>query len=108
MADVQTEPLVSVEMIARELSRANLESDPKTLLVRWFPNAGEVRLAVVDPRTPPVEPDEAIAPFYFGPDVAGGVPFPLAIAMVAPQDDRHAPLPGEWGTWDNSVEVLRH
>ncbi len=105
MSEIQTAQSASVEDIARELAKANGDSDRQITVIRWFPDPNVVRLVVVDPRTPVVASGEPIAPFYFGADDSGSMPYQSAIAMVSPGDDRSAELPDGWGTWRDAIEV---
>ncbi|HET6385823.1 MAG TPA: hypothetical protein VFJ58_20720 [Armatimonadota bacterium] len=103
MSKAQVAP--SIEKIAKELARENGEADENILQIRWFPNDKQLRLIMVHKLTPPLVEGESVAPFYFGADHAGGVPYQSAIAMVSPDDDLKARLPDTWGTLDDSVVV---
>lgn len=90
---------------AQTLAEANRQAEPgirKTLL---FPSVQEVRLVHIDVTAHPSGHDEELAPFYFNPDLANGIPFRSAIALVRPEEEGHLSLPMGWGTWQDA-EVL--
>ena len=98
----ETKSRLSLEDTARQLAEANGRSEQAIASIYWFPAEGEIRLVVVDSTTAPMKPGERIAPFYFGPDPEGEVPYRSAIADVAPGDERIAELPQGWGDWDGA------
>jgi hypothetical protein len=105
------EPVMNGALTPDELRRAaqalaefHAEGEDNLLKILWFPDAREIRLIDVD-RTAPPHPG-GIHPFYFGPDPAFGVPFPSAIAVVAPEDLLEQEPPARWGVeWSDGVPL---
>ena len=76
---------------AEALANANLEDEPNVKRVYLFPANDEIRLVEVDESSRPLASGERVSPFYFGPDVAGGIRFPMAKhADSAPPQRRQA------------------
>ena len=90
---------------AKVLADAARESEPETLKVLLFPAAEEVRLIYVDPTARPTLEDEAIAPFYFGPDRRNGIYHPFAVTLIRPEEEGRLRLPDGWGRWEDAVAV---
>lgn len=87
---------------AQELAEANGNSEPAISVVYWFPATDEIRLIAVDSTVASTRNGDAIAPFYFKANRQWGAPYPLAIALIHPEDDHHAPLPNGWNSWDEA------
>ena len=94
--------LDEMRRIAERLAASNVESEPSTLRVLWFPDANEVRLVEVVPDT---VPSDAVVAFYFGPDYPGGIPAPSAIALVLPEEVGRIPVPKGWVDWKDAQEL---
>ncbi|MDQ2730313.1 MAG: hypothetical protein M3Y56_01525 [Armatimonadota bacterium] len=103
IAEVEVAP--DLRRVAHELAEANGNSEPAVSVVYWFPAPAEIRLIVVDSTIAPNPLGEAVAPFHFGKDTKGGVPYRSAIAMLAPEDDHQAPLPPGWCSWDEAEAI---
>ncbi len=95
----------SLRVTARVLADAAREADPATLKVLLFPAADEVRLLYVDPTARPTLEDEAIAPFYFGPDRRNGIHHPFAVTLIRPEEEGRLRLPDGWGMWEDAVAM---
>ncbi|HET6384179.1 MAG TPA: hypothetical protein VFJ58_12370 [Armatimonadota bacterium] len=104
-------PQVSVapglERAAHQLAEANGNADPAVSVVYWVPAPDEIRLVVVDSTVAPEPAGERLAPFYFGADPVGGIDYRSAIILISPEDDQHAPLPPEWGSWNAARPIWR-
>ena len=88
---------------ARDLARANAESEPQIQRIYLFPHSDQIRLVAVDPTT---LPSERISPYYFDPDPVGGVPYSCAIALITPDEEmKRIPTPPGWGDWDEAKPI---
>jgi hypothetical protein len=96
-----------IQKIARQLVRESQNAEPGITRSYLFPSEGEIRLIHLDNNSPASEKNEAIAPFYFGPDRQGDIPYPSAIALIRPEEKGHLNLPQGWGDWDGAEEVCR-
>ena len=101
----QTVGKPNIRDTAQGLAEANAEAEPDITTIYSFPSAEQVRLVEVDRSVPPNPPGEPITPFYFGAALASGIPYPSAIALIAPEDEGRAPLPPGWGEW-RDAEVI--
>lgn len=96
---------VSIQDAALRLAEDNARAEPAITQIFRFPSDNEVRLIEVDTTVAPVREDEAIAPYYFAADVKSGLPYRSAIALIAPEDVDHAPLPPDWGGWGTAQVI---
>jgi hypothetical protein len=64
-----------------------------------FPAEDEVRLVELEAYA---IQSEAIEPFYFAPDVQGGVPYPSGVAVIRPEEKPRLNPPEGWGGWDDA------
>ena len=88
----------------RVMAKADKEKEPTISRIFWFPHDEEVRLVYVDECTLPSDEVEA---FHFGPNPAGGVPVPWALALIRPEEvPLQLKLPDDWGTWDDAEEII--
>src|SRR5438270_12642126 len=87
-----------IRQAARRLAEANVAVEPEMEAIYLFPSDEEIRLVEVEPG---MIRSEQIIPYHFGPDVEDGTPFPMAIALIHP-DDITLPPPEEWGSWDDA------
>lgn len=88
---------------ARELVRANVESEPLIQRAYLFPARDEIRLVEIDPTTSPS--GDRIEAFYFAPDREGGIPYPSGIALILPNEFKQIPPPEGWGEWDEARQI---
>ena len=88
-----------VRDIARGLAAANAEAEPDIITIHSFQSVDQVWLVEVDTTVAPHGPGERIPPFYFGAARGSGIPYPSAVALIAPDDDGRAALPPGWGDW---------
>lgn len=88
---------MNVEEAAKNLARANAEAEPSIVRIFWFPHEQQVRLIEVDDQMP--ADDEAVHPYYFSP--VTDIPYVSAVALVSVDQENKAPLPEDWGGWDN-------
>jgi len=88
--------------IAKRLAKNNLEGEPDIKKVLWFPHEDEVRLVEV---LPDVIPSDQVVAFHFGPDHAGGIPVPSAIALILPDEEGKIPVPQGWVDWKDTEEI---
>jgi len=91
-----SEGLKTIEEVALDLAKANIEAEPNISRVYLFPSDNEIRLIEVDRTSPSVND---VIPFYFGEDSEEGIPFPSGIALIHPDDVDKAELPEDWGEW---------
>ena len=96
---------ISLHDAALRQVQRNVESEPAIEEAYLFPSTTEIRLIYVDATAPPLRSGEEIAPFYFSEDEANGVPYPLALTLIRPEEAGIGPLPRGWGTW-NDAEVI--
>jgi hypothetical protein len=94
-----------IRAAAKVLADAAREADPETLKVLLFPAADEVRLLYVDSTARPTFEDEAIVPFYFGPDPRNGIHYPFAVTLIRPEEEGRLRLPDGWGTWEDAAAI---
>lgn len=94
-----------IQETATALADAAREADPDLQRILLFPAQDEVRLLYVDATARPTLEDEAIAPFYFGPDRRSGLQYPSAIALIRPEEEGKRHLPSGWGTWEDAVAI---
>lgn len=87
---------------AQRLAEANHEAEPHIEKIYLFPSDQEIRLVEVDPTTPP---SDEVEPFYFEPDLAGGIPFRSAIALIRPDEESRIKLPRGWGSWSAARQI---
>lgn len=92
---------VEIHHSAHALAAANAEAEPSIEEIYWFPSATEIRLVELDRN---MMRSGQVVPFYFGPDPAGGVRFPSAIALIHP-DERHLQPPDGWGRWEDAERI---
>jgi len=90
------------------LRKEAVESEPAILRAYLFPAPDEVRLIHVDSTIAPLPAGESIAPFHFGAAPEYGIRLRSAVALIAPEDDRSAPLPDGWGTWESATIMSDH
>jgi hypothetical protein len=88
--------------VARQLVADNLEAEPAIRAVYLFPSGEQIRLVYLDPTTSPNRDEETVRPFYFGPSVAGDRPYPLAVALIRPEERGRLQPPAGWGAWDEA------
>jgi len=100
-------PPDTTQEVGEWLARYNQDADPGITASYLFPSETEIRLIHLDVNSPATEGGDPIAPFYFGPDRAGGVTYPSAIALIRPEEKEHLPLPEGWGTWDEATMISR-
>jgi len=91
-----------IELAARRLATANAESEPNLEAVYLFPSDHQIRLVEVDRS---MSSSDMILPFYFPPDPEGGIPFPSALALIRPEEERRLSPPDGWGTWDEARRI---
>lgn len=93
-----------IRRAAEDLARSHGEGETTVVEILLFEDDAEIRLVEVDTNTPPNE--EEVAPFYFGSNKAQGVPFPIAIALIRPEEKGHLTLPNGWGDWADAVSLF--
>jgi len=93
--------------VGHEIVESNWEADPAIEKTYLFPSSNEVRLIHVDASSPAMRKGEPIAPFYFSPDRAHGIPFPLAVAIIRPDEVPVTSPPEGWGDWDTAEVIER-
>jgi hypothetical protein len=96
-----------IENVAHRLAVYNQDADSGIVSSYLFPSATEIRLIHLDENSPATQDGEPIAPFYFGPDRAGGIIYPSAIALIRPEEKERLSLPEGWGAWDDAKPILR-
>lgn len=96
------EPSPQLLSAARTLAEYNVQYEPKIERIYLFPDADEIRLVEVDSTA---IPHDEVRPYYFRPDPKGGVPFPSAIVLIAPEEERVVSLPPGWGTWPDAIVI---
>lgn len=70
--------------VAIKLAKGHRESDPSTLLIKYFPsNNKEIRLLEVS-KTAPTTGE--IMPFRFGPDASNGIYYPSIVILLSPNE----------------------
>lgn len=94
-----------IRKAAEELALSHGESESTVKEVLLFENDQEIRLVEVDDNTLPNE-DEVVA-FYFGRNKTQGVPFPIAIALIQPEEKGLLKLPDGWGNWSDAVTIYK-
>ncbi len=94
-----------MQAAAKVLADAARNNEPAIEKVLLFPSAEDVRLIYVDPTAYPTPHEEAIAPFYFGPNSRRGVHYSSAVAMIRPEEEGVLRLPQGWGMWKDAVEI---
>ena len=94
-----------MRVTARMLAKVSREAEPAIRKTLLFPSTQEVRLVHIDVTAHPSGHDEELAPFYFNPDFANGIPFRSAIALVRPEEEGRLSLPMGWGAWGDA-EVI--
>jgi len=88
---------------ALAMAKANKKEEPSISRIFWFPHGEELRLVEVDEICMASDVVEA---FHFGPNPAGGVPVPSALALIRPEEvPQQLKLPDDWGTWDDAEEI---
>ena len=92
----------SLQEVAERLAQESARAEPELLRVYRFPSETEIRLIQVDPFAPPMHPGDEVAPFYFEPSKAAGIPYPSAVALIRPEEDGKFPLPPNWGDWKDA------
>lgn len=90
---------------AHTLARENAEIEPNIVSIYLCPAEDRVLLVEVDPSSIPN--DEGVRPIYFRASPTDGLPFPSGIAMVTPEEFGAIPLPQDWGTWDDLVQIWK-
>ena len=96
-----------IEDVAYRLARYNQDADLGIIASYLFSSKTEIRLIHLDKTSPATEDSEPIAPFYFGPDRAGGITYPSAVALIRPDEKERLSPPEGWGTWDDAMPILR-
>lgn len=91
-----------IRTVAVQLMQDNLEAEPAIQAAYLFPSETEIRLVYLDPTTTPSRDARQFAPFYFGPDTAGGIPFVSAIALIRPEEKSVLQPPDAWGGWEQA------
>ena len=91
-----------VHLAAKQLAETNAESEPAMQEILFFPDLEELRIIEVDSTA---SPSELIEPFYFQADPDYGIPLPLAIALIRPEERESLTPPEEWGTWHDAVRI---
>lgn len=102
---VQAQMSAPLEETARQLAAENAGMDDAIDTIYWFRHPEQIRLIEVDTTVAPCRPNESIAPYYFGARPVIGLPYPTAIALIAPEDALRAPLPPGWGEWSDAVVI---
>lgn len=92
-----------VRETAVRLADANREAEPSITEIWFFPDDQEVRLIELNPVVE--EGVEEIAPFHFSPDPLDAIFYPIAVALLNPQDHRRLKLPEGWGTWEQAERL---
>ncbi|MEW6366475.1 MAG: hypothetical protein AB1714_17755 [Acidobacteriota bacterium] len=91
--------------VAILLARMHVQSAPEITEIYLFPSGPareEIRLIEIDPTT---TPSEGITPYYFKPDLANGIPYVSAIALIRPEERKRLPLPRDWGSWQDAEKI---
>lgn len=89
----------SMEEEARSLAASNAEADTDIEEIWWFPDNDEIRVIEIDPTLPATD---GIAAFSFRSSPIDGIHFPLAIALIRPEE-KELPLPDGWASWNDAV-----
>lgn len=87
---------------AHTLAQANYEAEPAIECIYLFPSNEEVRLIEIDKTAGSHNDGGMVMPFYFGPDLASGLRFPSAIALISPEDVTTHQPPAGWGNWQEA------
>jgi len=85
--------------LAMRLAEAHVDSEPDIKRVLWFPNMNELRLVEVLPGT---KESERVKASHFGKSVAYGLPVPMAVAKIRPEEEGKIPLPDDWDGWEHA------
>lgn len=88
-----------IKEVAERLAREHGEIEPTVESIYWFPAVDEIRFVELDSAT---IASEEIEPFYFTPDLEGGVPFPSGVAVIRADEKDKLKPPEGWGDWDNA------
>ena len=91
-----------IRAVARQIVADGLEAEPAIRAAYLFPSSEQIRLVYLDPTTSPSRDEGAIRPFYFGANTAGGRPYPLAVALILPEEEGRLQPPEGWGTWGDA------
>lgn len=105
-----TDKTIDVEVLdaAKRLAKYNVESEEDAVkAIYFFPSSEkEIRLVELDVKAMPSPAGQKqIEPFYFGPDTAGGIPFPSGIALIRPEDKDKLEPPKKWGKWEDARQI---
>ena len=92
----------SIQDAARNLADYNIEVSPDLAGIYLFPSEDTVRLVILDPVT---LPGEDMVPYYFSAFPSGGVTYPSAVVLIRPEEKLTLPLPPDWGTWDDAIQL---
>ncbi len=96
------EPLIDV---ARRLVRENMAAEPGIVNAYLFPDQDEIRLVYVDSTSIPNTHSDHVTPYYFGRDLAGGITYRSAIAIIVPDEVKKLDTPEGWGPWEDAMEI---
>ncbi len=89
---------------AMRLARENKEAEPAIIRIYISPAEDEIRLIEIDPSTIKSD-DEHLLPFFFAPDLEGGIPYRSAIALIREEEFKKLRLPQEWASWDEVKQI---
>ena len=93
----------TVEQIAHEIAQEQ-GGDSTVDRIYFFPSEEEVRLVEIDPLMPR---SERVSPYYFGAMPAEGIRFPVAIALIRPEEFENIELPRDGGHWADATLIWR-
>ncbi len=97
----------SIQEIAQWLAAENAQAEPAITRIYLMPSQEEVRLVEVDTTVAPTPDGKFITPFYFAVDIESGIPYRSAIALIAPKDEGHTPMPAGWGEWGDAQMIWK-
>lgn len=94
----------TIEEVARRLAAEHGHIEPGVEQIYWFRDSKEIRFIEIDDST---AVSEEIEPFYFAPDVEGGIPYPSGVAVIRSQEKEKLHPPKEWGPWEDAKVIWR-
>ena len=94
--------------LAREMAGDNADAEPDLKAVYWFPDADNEELRLVDVLENTGASGEEIEAFHFGANTKEGVPVPMALALIRPEEVKNdnVRLPEGWCGWDEAERVF--
>ena len=71
-----------IRVVAEQLAKSNADAEPSVERIYLFPDEEEIRLVEIDTD---FGSSEKVQPYYFGPQPIYGQPYPMAIALILPE-----------------------